>query len=75
MSLMLTGATEIHRQIFNDEEGNRAIEIFLDKLQMSHVIDFAGRLVIHSPTIPLADLLLLQKLQIVQTQERTSKMR
>jgi hypothetical protein len=69
VSLMLTGATGMHRQIFNDKEGNKAIDVFLDKLQMSHVIDFTGRLGIDSPTVPLAELL-LQKLQIVQTNEK-----
>jgi hypothetical protein len=69
VSLMLTGASGMHRQIFNDKEGNKAIDVFLDKLQMSHVIDFTGRLEVDSPTVPLAELL-LQKLQIVQTNEK-----
>ncbi|MGA3110033.1 MAG: hypothetical protein ABSD99_11410, partial [Candidatus Bathyarchaeia archaeon] len=58
VSLMLTGASGMHRQIFNDKEGNKAIDVFLDKLQMSHVIDFTGRLEVDSPTVPLAELLL-----------------
>lgn len=69
VSLMLTGATGMHRQIFNDKGGKKAIDVFLDKLQMSHVIDFTERLEIDSPTVPLAELL-LQKLQIVQTNEK-----
>jgi len=69
ISMMLTGATGMHRQIFNDKEGHKAIDVFLDKLQMSHVIDFGGRLEVDSPTVPLAELL-LQKLQIVQTNEK-----
>jgi len=69
ISLMLTGATGRHRQIFNDKEGNRAIDVFLDKLEMCHVIDFAGRLELDSPTVPLAELL-LQKLQIVHINEK-----
>ncbi len=69
VSMMLTGATGMYRQIFNDKEGNKAIDVFLDKLQMSHVIEFKGRLEIDSPTVPLAELL-LQKLQIVQTNEK-----
>jgi hypothetical protein len=36
---------------------------------MCHVIDYAGRLEVDSPTVPLAELL-LQKLQIVQTNEK-----
>lgn len=59
----------MHRQIFNDNEGNKAIDVFLDTHQMSHEIDFTGRLEIDSPTVPLPGLL-LQKLQIVQTNEK-----
>jgi hypothetical protein len=69
ISLMLTGATGRHRQIFNDKEGNKAIDVFLDKLEMCHVIDFRDRLEVDSPTVPLAELL-LQKLQVVQTNEK-----
>lgn len=69
ISLMLTGATGRHRQIFNDKEGNKAIDVFLDKLEMCHVIDYSRRLELDSPTVPLAELL-LQKLQIVQTNEK-----
>lgn len=69
ISLMLTGATGRHRQIFNDKEGNKAIDVFLDKLEMCHIIDYKGRLEVDSPTVPLAELL-LQKLQIVQTNEK-----
>ncbi len=69
ISLMLTGATGRHRQIFNDKEGNKAIDVFLDKLEMCHVIDYKNRLEVDSPTVPLAELL-LQKLQIVQTNEK-----
>jgi hypothetical protein len=65
ISLMLTGATGRHRQIFNDKDGNKAIDVFLGKLEMCHVIDFEGRLEVDSPTIPLAELF-LQKLQVVQ---------
>lgn len=69
ISLMLTGATGRHRQIFNDKEGNKAIDVFLGKLEMCHVIDFEGRLNVDTPTVPLAELL-LQKLQVVQTNEK-----
>ena len=69
ISLMLTGATGRHRQIFNDKEGNKAIDVFLGKLEMCHVIDFTGRLEVDTPTVPLAELL-MQKLQIVQTNEK-----
>jgi hypothetical protein len=69
ISLMLTGATGRHRQIFNDKEGNKAIDVFLGKLEMCHVIDFEGRLEVDSPTVPLAELF-LQKLQVVQLNEK-----
>ncbi len=69
ISLMLTGATGRHRQIFNDKEGNKAIDVFLDKLEMCHPIDYKDRLDVDSPTVPIAELL-LQKLQIVQTNEK-----
>ena len=69
VSLMLAGASGRLRQIFNDKDGNKAIDVFLGKLQMSHVIDFSDRLEEDSPTVPLAELL-LQKLQIVQINEK-----
>jgi hypothetical protein len=69
ISLMLTGATGRHRQIFNDKEGNKAIDVFLGKLEMCHVLDYTDRLELDTPTVPLAELL-LQKLQIVQTNEK-----
>jgi hypothetical protein len=69
VSLMLTGATGRHRQIFNDKDGNKAIDVFLGVLEMCHNIDYEGRLEVDSPTVPLAELL-LQKLQIVQTNEK-----
>jgi hypothetical protein len=69
ISLMLTGATGRHRQIFNDKEGNKAIDVFLGMLEMCHIIDYTDRLEVDSPTVPLAELL-LQKLQIVQTNEK-----
>ena len=69
VTMMMTSATGRHRQIFNDKEGNKAIDVFLGKLEMCHVIDYSDRLEIDSPTVPVADLL-LQKLQIVQTNEK-----
>jgi hypothetical protein len=69
ISLMLTGATGKNRQIFNDKEGNKAIDVFLDKLEMCHVIEYKDRLEVDTPTVPLAELL-LQKLQVVQTNEK-----
>ena len=47
-------------------------DVFCDKLNMSHVIDFTGRLEQDYPTIPLADLL-LEKMQIVRINEKDLK--
>jgi len=69
VSLMLSGEKGKHRQIFNDKEGNEAVDVFLDKLEMCHVIDFRGRLEVDAPTVPLTELL-LQKLQIVEVDEK-----
>jgi len=69
VTMMMTSATGRHRQIFNDKDGNKAIDVFLGKLEMCHVIDYSDRLEIDSPTVPVAELL-LQKLQIVQTNEK-----
>ena len=69
VTMMMTSATGRHRQIFNDKDGNKAIDVFLGKFEMCHVIDYSERLEVDSPTVPPADLL-LQKLQIVQTNEK-----
>jgi hypothetical protein len=69
VTMMMTGATGRHRQIFNDKDGNKAVDVFLGVLEMCHNIDYEGRLEVDSPTVPLAELL-LQKLQIVQTNEK-----
>jgi hypothetical protein len=48
------------------------IEVFFDKLEMSHTINFSKRLEVDSPTLPLSELL-LQKLQIVKMNEKDIK--
>jgi len=57
------------RLIFNDIENGRRIDIFLDKFEMCHRLDFKDRLLIDKYTIPLADLL-ATKLQVVEITER-----
>jgi len=47
-------------------------DIFLDKLEMNHAIDFKGRLGADYPTIPLAELF-LEKMQIVNINEKDLK--
>jgi hypothetical protein len=60
------------RCIFFDESGSRRVDVFLDKLQMNHTIDFRNRLETSYPTIPLTELL-LEKLQIVKINEKDVK--
>jgi hypothetical protein len=47
-------------------------DIFLDKIDMSHVVDFKGRLELDSPTLTLADLF-LEKMQINKINEKDIK--
>lgn len=69
LTLAMTSGAGRHRQIFNDSEGNKAIDVFFDKLPMCHVIEFEGRLEADHPTIPLAELF-LQKAQICEMNEK-----
>lgn len=48
------------------------IDVFFNKLEMCHTIDFRKRLYVDYPTIPLAELL-LEKLQIVKINEKDIK--
>jgi len=48
------------------------VEVFFDRLQMNHVIEFKGRLEKDKYTLPLAELLMM-KLQIVQINEKDIK--
>jgi hypothetical protein len=57
------------RLLFWDEQHGRQIDIFVDRMQMCHNIDFRSRLNIDTRTLPLADLL-LSKLQIIETNEK-----
>ncbi len=57
------------RLIFNRKTDGRHCDVFFDKLSMSHVISFEGRLEIDYPTVPLADLL-LGKMQIFELNEK-----
>jgi hypothetical protein len=60
------------RRIFYDRENGITVDVFFDKLEMSHDIDFRGRLEVDYPTIPLAEML-LAKVQIVQLNEKDVK--
>jgi hypothetical protein len=63
----------VGRCIFIDKSGARPhVDVFLDRLDMNHVIDFKNRLEVDYPTIPLAELL-LEKVQIVHINEKDIK--
>jgi len=47
-------------------------EVFFDRLEMNHVLEFTKRLTVDSPTVPLAELLLV-KLQIVKINDKDLK--
>jgi hypothetical protein len=58
------------RLVFDDLSGTqRHCDVFLDKLEFCHDIDFQNRLEVDYPTIPLVELL-LEKMQIVKLNEK-----
>jgi len=57
------------RLLFWDEQHGRQVDIFVDRMQMCHNIDFRARLHIDERTLSLADLM-LTKLQIVEVNEK-----
>jgi len=58
------------RLVFYDSSGtNRHCDVFLDKLEFCHDIDFQDRLDVDYPTVPLVELL-LEKMQIVKLNEK-----
>src|SRR5258708_32446818 len=57
------------RLLFWDEQNERQVDIFIDRFQMCHNIDFRPRLQIDQRTLALADIL-LTKLQIVEVNEK-----
>ncbi|MHA2396505.1 MAG: hypothetical protein ACXAC0_07365 [Candidatus Thorarchaeota archaeon] len=57
------------RMIFTNNSDQRHIDVFLDRLEMCHKIEYKKRLEIDNPTVPLAELL-LQKMQIVKISEK-----
>jgi hypothetical protein len=57
------------RYFFADKIRRVKADVFLDKLEMCHTIDFSRRLDLDYPTVPLAELL-LEKLQIVQIESK-----
>lgn len=71
-SMALMFATGRNRQIYTDEAHNRSVDVFFDRLEMCHTIEFKNRLELDTPTITLSDLL-LQKLQICKINEKDIK--
>jgi len=59
------------RDLFTDKEEMK-LDVFYDKLEMCHVIDFTHRLEVDYPTISLADII-LEKAQIVKINEKDIK--
>jgi hypothetical protein len=60
------------RYLFENPTNKRHIDVFFDKLEFCHTIDFKGRLELDYPTISLSDIL-LEKMQIVQINEKDIK--
>lgn len=61
--------SEGERAIFDRPEIGMHIDVFYERLNFCHVIRWAGRLEVDSPSIPLAEML-LEKMQIVQINEK-----
>lgn len=60
------------RHMYLNPDGLCHVDVFFDKLEMSHTLDLRGRLELDYPTITAADLL-LEKMQIVQINEKDIK--
>jgi hypothetical protein len=60
------------RSGFIDPKTQRKVDVFYDKLEMCHTIDFKNRLEIDFPTLTVSDLL-LEKMQIVKINEKDIK--
>jgi hypothetical protein len=69
--MMKTTVPMERRDIFKGKEELK-VDVFFDKLEMCHVIDFKNRIKIDYPTISLADLI-LEKTQIVKITEKDIK--
>jgi hypothetical protein len=61
--------SEGNRAIFEKPENGLHIDVFFEKLDFCHVINWKDRLEVDYPSIPLAEML-LEKLQIVQINEK-----
>jgi hypothetical protein len=61
-----------NRQIYIENSNKRVLDVFYDKIVMSHTINFNNRLEVDFPTIPLAELF-LTKMQIFEFTEKDFK--
>jgi len=68
----LTAFHESHRNFFINNRTGIKVDVFYDKLNMCHEIDFKGRLELDYPTIPPTELF-LEKIQIVKIGEKDIK--
>lgn len=57
------------RLIYNHPSSGLHIDIFFDKLNFCHEVNWVGRLEVDQPTLPLAEML-LEKMQIVKINEK-----
>ena len=64
--------TWTQRKIYTHPVHKYTVDVFFNKLEMCHTIDFTKRLKVDYPTISLADLV-LEKLQIVKITEKDVK--
>lgn len=62
----------LYRQIYDHPETGIIVDVFFDKLEMCHTIEFRKRLTVDCPTLALADLILC-KMQIIQLTEKDVK--
>jgi len=60
------------RQLYSNNTNNIKADVFFDRLEMCHTIEFKGRLELDRPTITLSDIL-LEKMQIVKINEKDIK--
>jgi hypothetical protein len=60
------------RLYFWDASNERQLDVFIERIRMSHELDLAGRVDLDDDTITLADLL-LTKLQVFETNEKDLK--
>lgn len=61
-----------NRLIYERRDGSVHVDVFLDRLEMNHTLDFRNRLDLDYPTMPIADLI-MAKLQIHEITDKDMK--